>query len=125
MKPDHSEILDDLLSKWHCWQQARPCRGYASKSAGFEQYRASRQYDDTNGALDSDLDAARSEQVDFEVSEMQEPYKAAIYASARNLATGIAVWASPRLPLDAALRGQIVDKARMMLCARLCSAGVI
>ncbi|MDB5541968.1 MAG: hypothetical protein JWQ89_3695 [Devosia sp.] len=126
MKPEHSAILDDLLSRWHNWQHAeRGGRGYAPKAAGFEQYRASRQYDDANGALDTDLDALRSAAVDFLAQQMQDPHRAAIYMDARNLCTGLSVWNSPRLPPEPEMREMIVREARAMLCKKLVDAGVI
>lgn len=126
MKPEHAAILDDLLSRWHSWQRACPAtRGYAPRAAGFEQYRTSRQYDDTNSALDTDLDASRSAQVDFEASQMRDPYRAAIYINARNLCAGLNVWSSPRLPADETERDIVIREARVLICQRLMSAGVI
>lgn len=126
MKPEHAVILDDLLSRWHSWQKvATASRGYSARAAGFEQYRPSRQHDDTNGALDTDLDVMRSAQVDFEVSQMKDPHRAAIYIDARNLCTGLNVWNSPRLPADRAEREEVIREARRMICKRLVDSGVI
>ena len=129
MKPEHAAILDDALMKWHYWQEAdKQTRGYAPRAAGFEGYRCSRQHDDTNGALDTDLDASRSAAVNFQVEEMRKDhpvYVYAIYANARNLCTGRAVWTNPSLPADTAEREQVIRDARLMICHRLVNAGVI
>lgn len=122
---DH-ELLDSLLAAWHQWQQAsRASRGFAPKSLVVGDYRTSRQYDDCNGKLDADLDDLRCKQVDFEVSEMGEPHRSAIYALARNLATGHEVWSSPRLPPDRIAREIILCEARAMLISRLVASGVL
>ena len=124
MKPEHAAILDDLLSRWHSWQRVAPAtRGFNSRAAGFESYRSSRQHDITD--LEADVDASRSAQVDFEVGEMRDPYRAAIYVEARNLCTGVNVWSSPRLPADKAECEQVIRDARLMICHRLVNAGVI
>jgi hypothetical protein len=126
MIDDSDAILDDLMCRWHQWgQSARICRGFAPKSLVVGDYRISRQHDDINGALDSDLDASRMKAVDFAVGCMLDPYKAAIYAQARALVSGAAVWTSPRLPADPAERAAIVVLARSMLTVRLRSAGVL
>ena len=126
MTDDTAQILDDLLIRWHhACQHYRQTKGYASRSAGMGQYRSSRQYDDTNGALDEHLESARVKAVDFEVSEMHDPHKSAIHANARALVSGSRVWSSPRLPTDAKERGELITAARMLLVARLHSAGVM
>jgi len=126
MTESQAAALDDLLSRWHAWQQgAKASRGFAPKSLVCGDYRTSRQYDDGNGALDSDLDAFQSRQVDHEVRQMQEPHRTAIYVQARNLSTGFAVWFSPRLPQERAEREALVAVARQIICVRLLASGVI
>lgn len=118
-------VLDDLLSHWHRWQQLdSPAIGYVRTAAGCSQYRASRQYDDVNGSLDAELDNDTMEKVDFAATEMPDPYRSAIYAQAKCLSLGLAVFRSPRVPEGEA--GQIILRgARQMLIARLISAGVM
>lgn len=124
MKPEHNLMLDDMLSRWHSWQLSNPAaRGYARCSAGFEQYRSSRQHSIDD--LEADVDNSRCKQVDFEVREMQDPYRSAIYFEARNLSTGRRVWTSPRLPQDIAERSALIQQSRGMLCVRLVNSGVI
>ena len=126
MHNDSAEILDDILSRWHSWQCGyRASRGFSPKSLVTGDYRTSRQYDDVNGALDIDIDAAIMRQVDFEIGEMADPHRTAIYCLARALALGLAVFTSPRLPDDRAELEHIVRNARGILTARLVASGVI
>lgn len=118
--------LDDILSRWHHWASNRlMVRGYASRALVCGNYKVSRQYDDQNGALDGDIEADQMKAVDFQVSEMVDPYRSAIHCHARNLYLGVTVWGSPRLPDDAESRAWIVAKAREMLQRRLTLAGVL
>lgn len=127
MTNDSDAILDDILSRWHVWQQAaRVGRGHADRAMVCgENYRPSRQYDDSNGKLDDDLNSFRCKAVDFAVSGMDDPWRAAVYVNARNLSTGREVWRSPRLPEDKAQRTEIVKQARGQLVRLLMSAGVM
>ena len=126
MKDEAAAILDDLLIRWHhSCQHYRHTRGYSSRAAGMDSYRPSRQYDDSNGALDQHLEASQVEAVDFAVSQLTEPSRSAIHADARNLSTGMAVWASPRLPDDPGQRQVVIQAARVILSRRLQSAGVL
>jgi len=118
--------LDDILSRWHHWAStACMVRGFAPLAAGCWNYRASRQYDDANGALDGDLEDSTMAVVDFQVSEMRDPWRAAIHAHARNLNIGRSVWRSPRLPEDRQVRADLVREACCMLAKRLTTAGVL
>lgn len=118
--------LDDLLIRWHEWQQGgRYVRGFASRALVVGEYRISRQYDDTNGALDDEIDNARSRSVDREVREMLEPWRTAVYVVARNLCTGVEEWTSPRLPSRRTEREEVVAVARQQLSRRLALAGLL
>lgn len=125
MLPEQAAHLDLLLSEWHRCTCGRSSKGFTSKSAGFESWHCSRQYDDQNGALDTDLDHRQVSAVNFAAEQMTDPHKAAIYADARNLCLGISVWSSPRLPPEPAMREAIVREARIMMCNKLISAGVM
>lgn len=125
VQADLDAALDLLLSTWHQWQRASTARGYNTRALVCGEYRSSRQYDDCNGALDDELEHRTMKTVDFQVAQMVDPYKAAIYAQARALAVGCSVWSSPRLPADPFERQAIVQQARAMLTRRLQSAGVM
>lgn len=123
---DQAETLDSLLCQWHQWAgHFRGVRGYASKALVCGDFRVSRQYDDLSGALDDELDNVTMKAIDFQVSEMVEPYKAAIYALAKNLTVGNEVFISPRLPANKAARDMVTAQARNIITARLISAGVL
>lgn len=122
---DLSAVLDDLLARWHRWQSDHVGRGYNRRALVVGEYVTSRQYDDSNGALDDRLDNMQMRAVEFAVGQMVDPYKAAIYAQARALHVGVAVFNSPRLPVDPCERMLIVAGARQILTARLQSAGVM
>lgn len=121
---ERDAALDDILSRWHHWRSVGGIvKGYADHSLVFGDYRSSRQYDDENGALDDALEAARMEQVDFEVSELLDPWRSAIHALARSLCTGAAVFHSPRIP--PADRARVTAEGREKIEVRLVSAGVL
>jgi hypothetical protein len=119
-------VLDDLLSRWHQWQQrARVGLGWKPRAPGFGGYRCSRQYDDANGALDDNFDADTMRRLEFEVSELPTQPRAAIYCLARALTVGASVFTSPRLPADPAERTAVVKQARAALMRRLVAAGLM
>ena len=122
---DQNAILDSYLAEWHQWAQGEQhARGFANTSAGMGQWRASRQWDDQNGALDGDLDKSTMRTIDFHVGQMDDPYRAAIYMEAKNLAAGRHVFRSPRIP--AGIEGMnIIKVARLTLINRLVTAGVL
>lgn len=125
-RDDQSVILDSLLCEWHQWAQAtRHVIGFNRRSLVAGDYRTSRQYDDANGALDDALDDFRMRQVDFEVTQMADPRRSAIYANARALVLGVVVFMHPRLPSDRVQREQVINEARAELVRRLVSAGVL
>ena len=117
--------IDDLLILWHNHLMhggiVRRCR---SSSAG-DYYITSRQYDDMNGALDAALEIRKVNAVDFAVSEMVDPYRAAMHMQAKALTLGIEVFISPRMPADPAERVIVTKMARRMLCHNLARAGVV
>jgi hypothetical protein len=125
MRDDQTAILDDLLSSWHRWAKGEThVDGYASTSAGLGDWRASRQWDDQNGSLDGELDKSTMKTIDFQVSQMVDPYRAAIHMNAKNLAAGRQVFQSPRVPTG--IEGaNILKTARATLILRLVNAGVI
>jgi hypothetical protein len=123
---DRAHDLEAVLCRWHQWQQShRFGRGYNSRSLVCGEYRASRQYDDANGALDDGIENAIMKTVDFQVSEMRDPHRAAVYCLAQALTIGVSVFTSPRLPIDKSERDAVVVQARRIITARLISAGVL
>ena len=72
---------------------------------------ASRQWDDQNGAFETDERGQVAKLVGAIVDRMEEPYRTALYILARNRATGRDVWHSPRIPSDRDERAWLVADA--------------
>lgn len=97
-------VLDavSLLVAWWKYTRARDLMGLGlpvecPSTAG---YKASRQYDDINGAHETDSRGELLRHVGSLVDGIAEPYRTALYVLARNRSTGVSVWISPRLPAD-------------------------
>lgn len=118
--------LNQILAEWHRFQEPySQGKGFPGTAAGMEQYRASRQYDDENGALDAQLHSQTMRTVGFEVWQMVSPWRDAILINARNLALGMTVFRSPRLPDCEMRRAEILVEARDKLALRLEKAGLL
>lgn len=125
MQDDSDALLNDLLSRWHRYSISTPPDiGYYKANPSCRLYRASRQYDAENGARDSDTEASIMEAVDHAIEMMEQPWSTAVQLNARNLATGITVWISPRLPADDIERAHLLMHARAKLLILLELGGV-
>jgi hypothetical protein len=122
---DANHILDDWLSRWHAWGKSYKANQQAAQDPVFRNAKSGRGWDSIDDIIEDDLSGTTLESIDFHVSEMQDPYRAAIYILARNLYTGRSVWLSPRLPADPLERGTIIAEARNQITKRLMSAGVM
>lgn len=121
-----SEILDDLLIRWHYWRMGyRPARGFNRASSVTGDSLTSRQYDDANGALDDALEERIMRQVEYEVEQLPALHHIAICVQARALVVGCEVFTNPRLPVDRAVREGLVRQARAGLVMRLLAAGIM
>jgi hypothetical protein len=121
---EQEATLDDILSRWHSWQRGdRLTDGHSGRATAFGDSLTSRQYDDMNGALDAQLETTTMRQVDFEVSEIPDPWRSALHALARSLYTGHAVFHSPRIPPED--RAHVSAEARMRIIERLIAAGIM
>ena len=124
LKAELEAQLDDVLSRWHWWSQGpKLVKGFSDGGSVTGAYRASRQYDDVNGALDDALENARMRQVDFQISEIGDPWRSALSALARSLCVGAAVFHSPRIAKGDRMR--VTLEARAKLAIRLTSAGIL
>jgi hypothetical protein len=109
----------DLLVLWWRYESQQPhVDGYPRECPSTAGYRASRQYDDCNGAMETDGRGLLAQAVGRVVADIQDPYRAALHLLARNHATGVQVWTSVRLPADAAERAAVLDKALELFDAR-------
>lgn len=125
MRNDIDNLLNDLLVSHHKWsRRVRFGKGYPAQSASCKPAMASRQYDDDNGALDSGLDNSRMEAFDAVLYRIAQPHLTALQIQARNMATGVNVWTSPRLPADVEERHVILLEARNKLMKELALNGI-
>ena len=122
---DSAAILDDLLSRWHSHCRAYKANQQTPRDPMFRDTKSGRGWDSTDEIIEDEIHGSMMEAIDFQVSEMQDPYRAAIYALARNLCTGRSVWLSPRLPTDPLQRATIVTEARNQITKRLMAVGVM
>lgn len=126
MRDDIDTVLNDLLCSWHRWtSRYRYGRGYPSADVACRPARASRQYDDENGALDAALDNSIMEAFDAAMNRVEQPGYTALACLARNLSVGACVWKSPRLPQDPIERGILLMEARNKLLKELAGDGVL
>lgn len=119
------ELINDFLWRWHKREiRTPPLLGYPGHAAGCGLYRASRQRDDENGALDADVDNIILREVGRCIERVDDPYRTALYLNARNLVSGVEVWTSPRMPPDPLERRYILIEARARFLYELKDAGI-
>ncbi len=113
--------LISLLVLWHRIEESGELAslGYPSECPSCAPYRTSRQYDSDNGAFEIEARGRLALHVGAIVRAMPEPHRTALYVLARNRATGVSVWRSPRLPDDEQRRAEVVSEALEMFGARL------
>lgn len=125
MRDDSRAILDDLLARWHHYCKYFSPVPVSGADPMFRNAVSSKGWDNTSDIAEDAVNGAQMKAIDFHVSEMADPHRAAIHVLARNCYTGRSVWISPRLPADALERGVIVLEARNQLTRRLMAAGVL
>lgn len=126
MQSDIDTVLNDLLASWHKWcSRYQFGKGYPSSDVACRQSKTSRQYDDQNGALDADVDQTIMEAFDAAMERVEQPWRTALSIQARNMATGAAVWSSPRLPQDPIERSILIMEARNKLMKVLALDGIL
>lgn len=125
MMNDSYQILDDILSRWHSWARSYKANQQTPRDPVFRDAKSGRGWDSTDEIIEDEIHDSMMEAVDFQVSEMKDPHRAAIYALARNLSTGRSVWLSPRLPVDPLERATVIAEARNILTRKLMACGVM
>lgn len=125
MRNDSHEILSDLLARWHHYCKHYSAVPVAGADPMFRMARSSRHWQTEEQVRDAEINNSIMKAIDFHVSEMKDPHRAAIHILARNCYTGRSVWISPRLPVDLEERQVVIAEARNMLTRRLMAAGVI
>lgn len=127
MNNDIDHLLTDLMISHYEWSHSRQRfgKGYPTTNAACKQARASRQYDDANGALDANLDESRMQAFDEALYRVPQPYFTALQFEARNLAGEIYVWRSPRLPASFEELEVLTLESRNILLKELARDGVL
>lgn len=108
-----------LVLWWRSEQQWSPVEGYPSECPSTRGWRTSRQYDDGNGAFETDARGQLIRHIGHVVASIDEPYRSALYLVARNRASGVSVWDSPRLPKDEMQRMAVISDAVEMFAERV------
>ena len=125
MRNEQHEILDSLLSEWHQWARAEKLQPSRTADPMFRNAKSPKGWDSTTEVIEDELRSKTMKAIDFQVGEMKDPHRTAIYVHARNCCTGHKVWLSPRLPADPMERAVILMEAKNDLARRLLSAGVM
>ena len=119
-------IVDGLLVDWHRWSRKTGMgKGYPTQSASCRDARASRQWDDANGAIESGMSDSTMESVDAAIDRIPQPQRTALCFLARNMATGRTLWDSPRLPICEIERAVVLLEARNRFMKELARNGVL
>lgn len=113
------DLIELLCIWWRHESQWTPVEGYPRECPSTAGYRASRQYDDQNGAQETAAIGQLAVHVGHIVAAMHEPYRTALHMLARNRSSGVSVWVSPRLPADKDARAVVVADALQMFGERL------
>jgi len=125
MHNDSDAILDDLLARWHHHCKTYSLVPVAGCDPMFRNAVSPKGWDSTADIADDTVNSAQMKAIDFHVGEMKEPYRAAIYITARNCYTGRSVWISPRLPADKEERDIVILEARNIITRKLMAAGAM
>lgn len=113
------DLIEALVFWWRYEKSWSPVEGYPTECPSTMGYRTSRQYDDGNGAMETDSRGRWAQQIGAAVDRVPQPHRTALQFLARNRATGVSVWRSPRLPADDVERLQLVADAVDMLAREL------
>ena len=105
------DLIELLVLWWRHESQWTPVEGYPQECPSTAGYRASRQYDDGNGAQETDARGQLAQHIGRVVANIAEPHRSALHMVARNRSSGVSVWTSVRLPADADARAAVVAEA--------------
>lgn len=120
MKRDQTDHAISLLVLWHRWSKPWGAElGLPTECPSTRGWRASRQYDDMNGAQETDERGLIAANVGRILESMEDPYKTALYLLAKSRATGVAVWRSVKLPDDRDACAEITAHALAIFSERV------
>lgn len=101
-----------LLCLWWKYEaQYSPVKGYPSECPSARDYRTSRQYDDTNGAAETDSRGREAARIGFIVRCLPRQQQKALELLARNRVLQREDWGTMELPLDPLERARVVANA--------------
>lgn len=123
MRNENDYLISDLLAAWHKWASGWSGMASHGACAMFSGVRSSRQWDSANDVVDGSLHNDQMKAIDFHVMELDPVHRTAIQIKARNLATGVSVWNSPRLPKDPEELAVVMMEATNALTKRLLAGG--
>lgn len=113
------DLIELLCLWWRHESQWTPVEGYPIECPSTRGWRASRQYDDTNSAAETDARGQLAVHIGHIVAGIEEPYRTALHMLARNRSSGVSVWVSPRLPADKDARAAIVAEALELFAGQI------
>lgn len=113
------DLIELLVLWWRHESQWSPVEGYPAECPSTAGYRASRQYDDGNGAQETDARGQLAQHIGRIVANIGEPHRSALHLVARNRSSGVSVWTSVRLPADADARARVVAEAMELFAGQL------
>lgn len=121
MKRDlpETDLIDALVFWWRYESAWLPVEGYPSECPSTAGYRTSKQHDTDNGAFETDRRGVWAKSIGEAVNRVKQPERTALYMMARNRATGVQVWRSPRLPADDVERAAMVAAALELFAREL------
>jgi hypothetical protein len=125
MRDNFHDRLDDILSRWHHWAKGYIPVPTCGADPMFRNAKSAKGWDSTAEIVEDEITNLQMKALDFQVGEMKDPHRSAIYIHARNCCTGRNVWLSPRLPQDPMERARILGEAKTILIGKLLSAGVM
>lgn len=112
--------LIELLCLWHKrMSNWTPVEGYPRECPSTSGFKGSRQFDDVNGQQEAEFTSRLVARLDGIIRSIEEPYQSALCLLARNKASGISVWVSPRLPADKDARAVVVARALELFAGEL------
>jgi hypothetical protein len=113
-----------MLRAWHRWASGYQHVGGINSSPMFRGAAPNKTREDDD-AVDGAIHNSTCEAINFQVFEMSPVHRTILQLHARNLNAGVAVWSSPRLPVDPEERAIILMEACNSLTKRLIFCGVI
>lgn len=106
--------IDAWLRMWHAWASSdRVGQGYPSRAAGCGSFRASRQHDDVNGALDLAADIAEAEAVHAVIEAMTRDCRVALAMQAKDFSVRVKVFRPPDMGTEQFAMACMEGRARL------------